>query len=386
MSFMDSIMDRTGLVDIAEKVFANERLSDAEALRLYDVKDLNALGYLANHVRERKNGNVATYIFNLYLNYSNVCILSCQFCAFARRPHQTEGQFTYEAEDMVRQAAEAYGRGATEVHIVGGLHPKLPFSYYTDMIRGMREACPDLTIKAFTAIEIRHLAERIAKKPLRETLEILRAAGLGSLTGGGAEIFDPEVRDQICRGKESAEEWLEVHRTWHQMGERSTCTMLYGHVETLAQRVDHLRRLRELQDETHGFTALVPFAFEPEHNKLSHLGRVSAFEDLRNLAIARLYLDNFDHITAYWISMGLPLAQVALSFGVDDLHGTIQQEKIFHMAGSKTPQGQQIAALERAIREAGRIPVQRNTYYEPLQPTPDMKPLPDVPERMKTVV
>jgi aminodeoxyfutalosine synthase len=260
MSFMDSILERHGLRDIGEKVFANERLTDAEALRLYDVKDLNALGYLANHVRERKNGNVATYVLNLYLNYSNVCILSCQFCAFARRPHEKEGQFTLETDDLVRQCADAYAKGATEVHIVGGLHPKLPFTYYTDMIRGLREACPDLTIKAFTAIEIRHLAERIAKKPIRETLEILRAAGLGSLTGGGAEIFDPEVRDKICRGKESAEEWLEVHRIWHQMGERSTCTMLYGHVETLAQRVDHLRRLRELQDETHGFTALVPLA------------------------------------------------------------------------------------------------------------------------------
>ena len=388
MSFMDSIMDRTGLADIAEKVFANERLTEADALRLYDVKDLNALGYLANHVRERKNGNVATYVLNLYLNYSNICILSCQFCAFARRPHEKEGQFTYDIDDMVRQCVEAYAKGATEVHIVGGLHPKLPFSYYTDMVRGIREACPDLTVKAFTAIEIRHLAERIAKKPIRETLEILRAAGLGSLTGGGAEIFDPEVRDKLCRGKESAEEWLEVHRTWHQMGERSTCTMLYGHVETLAQRIDHLRRLRELQDETHGFTALVPFAYEPDNNKLSHLGlgRASAFEDLRTLAIARLYLDNFDHITAYWVSLGLPTAQVALSFGVDDLHGTIQQERIFHMAGSQTPQGQQVVALERAIREAGRIPVQRNTYYEPLQPTPDMKPLPDASERLKTFV
>jgi aminodeoxyfutalosine synthase len=383
MSFMDAIMARNGLTDIAEKVFANQRLTEADALRLYDVRDLNAIGYLANHVRERKNGNVATYVLNLYLNYSNICILSCQFCAFARRPHEKEGQFTYEPDNMVRQAAEAYAKGATEVHIVGGLNPKLPFSYYTDMIRGMREACPDLTVKAFTAIEIRHLAERIAKKPIRETLEILRAAGLGSLTGGGAEIFDPEVRDKICRGKESAEEWLEVHRIWHQMGERSTCTMLYGHVETLAQRVDHLRRLRELQDETHGFTALVPFAFEPEHNKLSHLGRVSAFEDLRNLAIARLYLDNFDHITAYWVSLSLPVAQVALSFGVDDLHGTIMQEKIFHMAGSQTPQGQQVATLERVIREAGRIPIQRNTYYEPLQPSPEMKPLPDTPDKAK---
>jgi aminodeoxyfutalosine synthase len=386
MSFMTSILDRAKIADIGEKVFANERLTDAEALRLYAVRDLNALGYLANHVRERKNGNVATYVLNLYLNYSNICILSCQFCAFARRPHEKEGQFTYEIDDMVRQVVEAHAKGATEVHIVGGLHPKLPFTYYTDMIRGIREACPDLTIKAFTAIEIRHLAERIAKKPIRETLEILRAAGLGSLTGGGAEIFDPEVRDKLCRGKESAEEWLEVHRTWHQMGERSTCTMLYGHVETLAQRVDHLRRLRELQDETHGFTALVPFAFEPEHNKLSHLGRVSAFEDLRNLAIARLYLDNFDHITAYWVSLGLPTAQIALSYGVDDLHGTIQQEKIFHMAGSQTPQGQQVEALERAIREAGRIPIQRNTYYEPLQPTPEMKPLPDTSDRTKVFV
>ena len=388
MSFMTPILERNGLAEIGGKVFANQRLTEADALRLFDVKDLNALGYLANHVRERKNGNVATYVLNLYLNYSNICILSCQFCAFARRPHEKEGQFTYDVDDMVRQCAEAYAKGATEVHIVGGLHPKLPFSYYTDMVRGIRDACPDLTIKAFTAIEIRHLAERIAKKPIRETLEILRAAGLGSLTGGGAEIFDAEVRDKLCRGKESAEEWLEVHRTWHQMGERSTCTMLYGHVETLAHRVDHLRRLRELQDETHGFTALVPFAYEPDNNKLSHLGlgRASAFEDLRTLAIARLYLDNFDHITAYWVSLGLPTAQVALSFGVDDLHSTIQQERIFHMAGSQTPQGQQVAALERAIREAGRIPIQRNTYYEPLQPTPDMKPLPDLPERMKTLV
>ncbi len=377
MSFMEAAVARAGLSDIAEKVFAAQRLTDEEGLRLYGVRDLNVLGYLANHVRERKNGNVATYVLNLYLNYSNICILSCQFCAFARRPHEKDGQFTYDIAEMARQAAEAYAQGITEVHIVGGLHPKLPFSYYLEMIRALKEACLNLTVKAFTAIEIRHLAERIAKKPIRETLELLRDAGLNSLTGGGAEIFAPEVRDQICRGKESAEEWLEVHRLWHQMGERSTCTMLYGHVETPAQRIDHLRRLRELQDETHGFTALVPFAFEPQHNRLTHLGRVSAFEDLRNLAVARLYLDNFDHITAYWISLGLPLAQVALSYGVDDLHGTIQQERIFHMAGSETPQGQTTASLERAIREAGRIPVQRNTFYQRLPPAPALTPLPD---------
>ncbi len=386
MSAMDAALARAGITDIAEKVFAARRLTDGEGLRLFGVKDLNVLGFLANHVRERKNGNLATYVLNLYLNYSNVCILSCQFCAFARRPHEKEGQFTYDIDEMVRQASEAYAKGITEVHIVGGLHPKLPFAFYLEMIRSLKAACPELCVKAFTAIEIRHLAERIAKKPIRETLELLRDAGLNSLTGGGAEIFDAEVRDQICRGKESAEEWLEVHRTWHQMGERSTCTMLYGHVETLAQRIDHLRRLRELQDETHGFTALVPFAFEPQHNRLTHLGRVSAFEDLRTLAIARLYLDNFDHITAYWISLGLPLAQVALSYGVDDLHGTIQQEKIFHMAGSQTPQGQTIATMERAIREAGRIPSQRNTFYRVVPPAPDLTPAPDVAPENRVLV
>jgi aminodeoxyfutalosine synthase len=385
---MDKIIARAGLTDIAEKVFSAQRITDAEALRLYETKDLNALGFLANHVRERKNGNVATYILNLYLNYSNVCILSCQFCAFARRPHEKEGQFTYDIDEMVRQAKEAYDKGITEIHMVGGLNPKLPFEYYTELVKSLKAACPDLKVKAFTAIEIRHLAERVAKKPIRETLEILRAAGLNSLTGGGAEIFDAEVRDKLCRGKESAEEWLEVHRTWHQMGERSTCTMLYGHIETLAQRVDHLRRLRELQDETHGFTALVPFAYEPDNNKLSHLGiaRASAFEDLRNLAIARIYLDNFDHITAYWVSLGLPTAQIALSFGVDDLHGTIQQEKIFHMAGSQTPQGQTVLNLERAIVEAGRIPMQRNTFYQRMKLEGAGQDLPDLPAKAEVTV
>lgn len=362
---MDALLKRAGIEDIGEKVFAGQRISDEDALRLYACHDLHVLGLLANHVRERKHGNVATYVFNLYINYSNVCILSCQFCAFARKPKQ-EGAFQYDIEEMVKLTREAYDRGVTEVHIVGGLHPKLPFEYYTSMIRELKAACPKLTVKAFTAIEIRHLAERVAKKPIRETLEILRAAGLDSLTGGGAEIFDPAVRDQICRGKETAEEWLEVHRLWHQLGMRSTCTMLYGHIETPAQRIDHLRRLRELQDETKGFTAIVPFAYEPDNNALSHLNlhRASAFEDLRTLAICRIYLDNFDNITAYWVSMGLPTAQIALSYGVNDLHGTIQQEKIFHMAGSTTPQEQSTAALEKAIREVGRIPRQRNTFYE----------------------
>jgi aminodeoxyfutalosine synthase len=241
----------------------------------------------------------------------------------------------------------------------------------------LRALDPKLIIKAFTAIEIRHLAQRVFKLSMADTLTILRDAGLGALTGGGAEIFDAEVRDELCRGKESAAEWLEVHRTWHKMGGRSTCTMLYGHIETLEQRVDHLRQLRELQDETGGFTGFVPFAFEPQTTILAHVKPASAVEQLRNLAVSRIYLDNFEHLTAYWVSMGLPLAQISLSYGVDDLHGTIMEEKIFHMAGAKTPQEQTVETLEDVIREAGREPVQRDSYYRHLpRKRPAVAPVP----------
>jgi aminodeoxyfutalosine synthase len=347
---------------IAEKVADGVRIDDQDALALYSAQDLNALGVLASTVRERKNGNFATYIHNRYINYSNLCILSCQFCAFAARKRDAHA-FEQSAEEIVAQVEDALRLGITEVHMVGGLHPTLKKDWYITLLQRLRSLDPELVIKAFTAIEIRHLAHRVFKTSIRETLEQLRDAGLGALTGGGAEIFDPAVRDEICRGKESAEEWAEVHRTWHQMGGRSTATMLFGHIETLAQRVDHLRQLRELQDETGGFTGFVPFAFEPQTPVLAHIKRVSAIEELRNLAVSRIYLDNFDHITAYWVSIGLPLAQIALSYGVDDLHGTIIEEKIFHMAGATTPQQQTIAALENAIREAGREPRQRDSYY-----------------------
>jgi aminodeoxyfutalosine synthase len=256
--------------------------------------------------------------------------------------------------------------------MVGGLHPSLKKEWYLDLLRQLRALDPQLHIKAFTAIEVRHLAQRIFRMPIRDTLETLREEGLGSITGGGAEIFDPGVRDQVCRGKETAAEWLDVHRTWHSMGGRSTCTMLYGHIETLAHRADHLRQLRQLQDETGGFTGFVPFAFEPSHSHgvLAHTKRASAFDQLRNLAVSRIYLDNIDHLTAYWVSLGLPLAQVSLSYGVDDLHGTILEEKIFHMAGATTPQQQTVAALEHAIREAGREPVQRDSHYRHVAPRP----------------
>ena len=350
---------------IAEKIEAGSRASEAEALALYRSNDLNALGMIANVVRERKNGNFATYIHNRYINYSNICVLSCQFCAFAAKKRDAHA-FEHTASEIIQAVADALPLGITEVHMVGGLHPSLTKDWYLELLRGLRALDPSLHIKAFTAIEVRHLAQRIFKMTIPETLALLRENGLGSITGGGAEIFDPEVRDRICRGKETAAEWLDVHRMWHRMGGRSTCTMLYGHVETLEQRVDHLRQLRELQDETGGFSGFVPFAFEPQTTALAHIKRASAIQELRNLAVSRIYLDNIDHLTAYWVSMGLPLAQVSLNYGVDDLHGTIMEEKIFHMAGATTPQQQTIATLEHAIREAGRVPVQRDSYYRHL--------------------
>lgn len=353
---------------VAAKIENHERISDEDAIALYRSTDLNALGIMATAVRERKNGNVATYILNRYINYSNICVLSCQFCAFAAKKRDAHA-FESSTDEIVAAVQEALGTGITEVHMVGGLHPTLGKEWYFDLITRLRALDPQLQIKAFTAIEIRHMARRIFKTSIGETLAILREAGLGSLTGGGAEIFDPGVRDELCRGKESAAEWLEVHRIWHQMGGRSTCTMLYGHIESAAQRVDHLRQLRELQDETKGFTGFIPFAFEPgESTVLAHIPHATAFDQLRNLAVSRIYLDNIEHLTAYWVSMGLSLAQVALSYGVDDLHGTIMREKIFHMAGVTTPEEQTVETLRHVIREAGRDPVQRDSYYDHLSP------------------
>jgi aminodeoxyfutalosine synthase len=365
-------VQRSGLRDLYEKVVAGERISEADALRLFESKDLNAIGAIADLARQRKVGNRASYIINRYLNYSNYCILSCQFCSFARKKRDADG-FQLSAEEMVQKAREALAIGITELHIVGGLHPSLPFSYYTDMLRALRALDSRLKLKCFTAIEILHLSW-LAKKSVVETLTELKAAGLDSLTGGGAEIFRKEVRSAIARGKESAEEYLDVHRTWHRMGGRSTCTMLFGHVESLADRVDHLRQLRELQDETHGFTGFIPLPYQPENNEIPVKTPPTGFDTLRTLAVSRIYLDNFDHLTAYWVGMGLKLAQVALSYGADDLHGTIIEEHIFHMAGATSPQLQTEAALVKAIREAGLTPVQRNTFYEPIKVWDAMQP------------
>jgi aminodeoxyfutalosine synthase len=355
---------------IFDKVEAGERISDGDALTLYHSNEINAIGAIANILRERKNGNVATYIHNQYINYSNICVLACQFCAFGARRRE-EHAFELSVDQIVEKVAAALKLGITEIHMVGGLHPTLPGEWYIELLTKLRALDPELYIKAFTAVEMRHLSDRVFKKPLVETMQLLSEAGLGAITGGGAEIFDPEVRDQICRGKETAEEWAEVHKTWHSLGKRSTATMLFGHIETYAHRVDHLRRLRELQDETGGFTGFIPFAFESQHARpmLQHLPHATAFEELKNLAVSRIYLDNFDHITAYWVSLGLATASLALNYGVDDLHGTIMEEKIFHMAGAKTPTYQTMHALEKAIREAGREPMQRDTWYRRIPST-----------------
>ena len=349
------------LADIREKLALGRRLNEAEALQLFDCDDLNALGQLADEVNRRKNNNRASYILNRYFNYSNYCILSCQFCAFSRKKRDANG-FELAVPDMVRKAKEALSIGITELHIVGGLHPSLPFSYYTDMVRELKAVDARLQLKCFTAIEIMHLAW-LAKKTVAEVLEELKSLGLDSLTGGGAEIFQPEVRDRIARGKETAEEYLEVHRIWHRLGGRSTCTMLYGHLETIEDRIDHMLQLRELQDETGGFTGFIPLPYQPENNEIPVKYPPTGFDSLRTLAVARLYLDNFDHITAYWVGMGMNLAQVALNYGADDVHGTIIEEKIFHMAGAGSPQLQTETEMIRAIREAGRVPVQRDTFY-----------------------
>ena len=362
---MNFFVQRSELRDIYEQVAAGERISDATALRLFESRDLNAIGAIADLARSKKVGNRASYIVNRYINYSNYCILSCQFCSFSRKKRDADGM-EFTVPQIVEKAREALKLGITELHIVGGLHPSLPFSYYTDMLVALKKLDARLRLKCFTAIEILHLAW-LAKKSVEQTLVELKAAGLDALTGGGAEIFRPEVRSAIARGKESAAEYLDVHRTWHRLGGRSTCTMLFGHVESKADRVDHLRQLRELQDETHGFTAFIPLAYQPENNDIPVKTSPTGFDSLRTIAISRIYLDNFDHLTAYWVGLGLRLAQVALSYGADDIHGTIIEEHIFHMAGATSPQLQTEADMVKAIREAGRTPVQRNTLYEPIR-------------------
>ena len=357
------IVDST-LYSIYEKIQADERLSFEDGVRLYESPDINGVGYLANIVREQQNGNLAYYNFNQHIDYSNVCILHarCHFCAFARKDIKTDGAWEMSVDEFLDKAMYSIDHGCTEIHSVGGLHPKLPFEYYLDMLRGLKERMPQVHLKFFTAVEIHHFS-RIFKMSVEEILISLREVGLDSLPGGGAEIFAEETREKICPGKLSAEGWLEVHEIAHQLGIPTNATMLYGHLETNEDRVDHLIRLREQQDRSGGFVTFIPLAFHPANTRMDYLPSTSGLTDLQNIAVSRLLLDNFPHIKVYWIMTGLKTAQIALSFGADDIDGTVTEEKITHMAGADTPEAISAEDITQLIEEAGRISVERDTLY-----------------------
>jgi aminodeoxyfutalosine synthase len=361
-------LERDGLGPIRDKVLAGERLSDAEALRLLETADLAAVGALANHVREKRHGDLTFYNRNVHLNPTNVCVATCKFCSFARPDDKTASEgYTMSLEEAVQKVVSKRPLGITEVHIVSGLHPDLPFEYYTDLLSRIREAWPELAIKAFTAIEIHFFAEKFGKS-YEQVLRELRAAGMDTMPGGGAEIFAPRVRRKVCDDKATADQWIEIHRTAHRLGMKTNSTMLYGHIERLDERVDHMRRLRELQDETGGFQVFIPLAFHPEHNMIGKaFPNPTGYDALRTLAVARLYLDNFDHVKAYWVSLGERLAQTSLAFGVDDVDGTVLEERIYHMAGASTPQALSEKTLHDLIRAAGRIPAERDSLYRVLK-------------------
>jgi aminodeoxyfutalosine synthase len=349
------------LNDIEAKVRAGERVPYDDGVFLAEEADLLSLGRMANLIRERKNGNFAYYNTNVHLNPTNVCVYRCVFCAFRSDLKSPRG-YTFSDDQIRERVSEAKAMGATEIHVVGGLHHQKPFDWYVNIVRVIHDAWPELHIKAWTGVEIDWFSF-LTKKPVRWVLEQLREAGLGSMPGGGAEIFHPEVRDKICEHKADGEGWLNIHREAHRLGLRTNATMLYGHIEQPWHRVDHLCRLRDLQDETGGFQTFIPLAFHPENTGLDHLPAPSGLTDLKVMALSRILLDNFDHIKAYWIMLGEKTAQTALSFGADDLDGTVIHELIYHDAGAKTPQGLTVPQLHRLIREAGREPVARDTLY-----------------------
>ena len=345
---------------IREKVEAEERLTAEECLLLYTHGDILELGALANLVRERKSGDTTYFIVNRHINYTNICVNRCRFCAFSRE-RGAEGGYAMTVEEIVEAATLAPGR-FTELHIVGGLHPDFPLSYYLQMLSALKAALPEVHLQAFTAVEIAHMAQ-LAGLSVRETLQKLIEAGLGSLPGGGAEVFATRVREAVCPVKLSGDDWLGVMRTAHELGLRSNATMLYGHIERPEEKVDHLVRLRALQDETGGFMAYIPLAYHSGNTDLGGRPSTTGIEDLREVAIGRLALDNFDHVKSFWIMHGLKLAQVSLWFGADDLDGTVTEERITHAAGATTPQSLTRDELCGLIREAGRVPVERDTVY-----------------------
>lgn len=360
-------LEDANLQPIADKIFAGERLDFDDGVALYNSSDLLAVGYLAHHVREKLHGKRTHFNVNRHINPTNVCVASCKLCAFGRKP-DAPGAYTMALEDAFRTAGENWTEAVTEFHIVGGLHPDLPFQYYVDLVHGLKERFPTVHLKAFTAVEIAYYAH-ITRMTVREILERFKEAGLGSLPGGGAEIFAPAVRRVVCDHKIGAHMWLKVHRTAHELGLHSTATMLYGHIESSEDRVDHLIQLRGLQDQTKGFQTFIPLAFHPANTELGKMvewDETSGFMDLKNIAVSRLMLDNFPHIKAYWIMMSPRVAQIALRFGADDIDGTVAEEKIYHDAGAKTPQVMTRQQIIRLIKEAGFEPFERDTLYRPV--------------------
>ena len=364
---MQILVEDQRLRPILDKVEAGARLSFEDGVALYLSPDILSVGYMANLVRERKNGNVTYFNVNRHINPTDVCVASCKLCAFGKHKKDPKA-YTWSLEEIWHRAAEGWTEAITEFHIVGGLHPELSLEWYCEMLRGLKLRFPEVHLKALTMVEIGFLAQR-AKISIRETLQRLSDAGLDSLPGGGAEIFSDRVRRIICDHKIDGSQWIDAARTAHKLGLRSNCTMLYGHIETEEDRVDHLLKLRALQDETGGFQTFIPLAFHPENTALDHVPRTTGFDDLRAIAVSRLLLDNIDHIKAYWIMMTPAIAQIALRFGADDIDGTVVEEKIYHDAGATTTQSMRRGELLRIIREAGRDPVERDTLYHPVTRT-----------------
>jgi aminodeoxyfutalosine synthase len=356
-----------GLADIAGKLDDGVRLSFDDGVRLFACSDLHAVGWLANREREKRHGALTYYNFNLRLEATNVCVASCLFCSFARLKPGDADAYTMSLEQILDKLRARRNQPLTEVHVVNGLHPDLPFSYYTDLLRGLKAIRPGVHLKCFTAVEIAFFSETYGMTD-EAVLRELMAAGLDSLPGGGAEIFAERVRRKICHDKADADRYLSIHRIAHRLGMRSNVTMLYGHIETMEERVDHMLRTRAVQDETGGLQAFIPLAFHPDNNQMRKLPAPSASDTLRVHAVSRLMLDNIPHIKAFWIATGVEVAQMALWYGADDLDGTVQEEKIYHMAGSRTPETLTTADIRRLIRVAGRLPVERDTLYNVITP------------------
>ena len=372
----------TGLGTILEKVLAGDRLSAADGLTLYRHPDLLAVGVLANEVRERLHGSVAYYIVNQHINHTNICVAGCKFCAFYRTDKQKDA-YVLSPQDVERRMLEHAEVPIREIHMVGGVNPALPFTYYLDIIRTMKRVRPEVHVKAFTMVEIAAMAENFGMTP-ETVLRRLKDAGLGSIPGGGAEILTDHAHQVLFKGKIDHRGWMEIAKTAHRLGLKSNATMMYGHVESLEERIDHMLLLREAQDETGGFMAFIPLAFHPENTRLSHLSKPSAMDELRNLAVGRLMLDNFPHIKAYWIMMTPRVAQAGLHFGADDLDGTVVTEEIYHQAGSTSPQMISVRQMIALIEEAGRVPVERDTLYNPVgtarvRPSSDPRAVPPSP-------